>query len=239
MYLICLLLTYAVAAPSGEELRILQNKVDYIIKQNFSEKIHSLEIILDKLESKVEELNYKFKLNNKEAALSKERDLSASEVETLKNTKEVKVVQAKDHIKNIDLKNDKTHPERFAGMSDQDLYHQAIAAIKTTHYIRAVQVLQLIIQKYPKSKWISQAHYWLGEVYLQQHQLKDAKKQFEIIIAQYHKSPKHADAMLKQAGIENEEGNINRAKHLLSTIIKDYKDTQVAAQAQAALKRIG
>lgn len=219
--LLCLLpLSIVIAAPTvnaAEELRILKNQVEYIGKQKLPEKILQLEMTLGKLEQRLEELSYSIGKMKTSAAAPSSTDTHPVQKNTVNK------------ISNTATK---------TSLDDQSLYHRAITAMKGSNRQEAARDLQQIVQTYPESKWISHAHYWLGEINLQKQQFTEASRQFNIVIEKYPKSPKYAEALIKQAMLYTEQGKIKQATHLLNRIVQEHPESNAASQARSALKKL-
>lgn len=225
--LYCLLpLTLLFAASTtniNDEVRILRNQIEYLGKQNLPKKINELEQSIGQLENKIEELTHTINTLQKNSSIKKSLD-------SPKEPKE-KTIHNSKLTKNI-LSSNKSDAD------DQTLYHQAISAMKNSNRKEAAQNLDLLIKNHPKSKWVSHAHYWLGEINLQKNQIDEASRQFNIVINQYQKSPKHVDAMIKQAALYTQQDKIQQAIRLLERIIKEYPESNAANHARSALKKL-
>ena len=188
----------------------MQNQIDHINKQDLIGRIDHLEKQYGQLQKQLEEIKH----------LITQEKSSAPQV-TTKNTQ------------------DKApHTSTSSTMNDHALYHHALSMIKISHRSDALTSLQRLIKEYPNSKWVSQAYYWIGEIYLQQHKLNDAQKSFSVIIVNYKNSPKYPDALLKKSAILIEQGQLSQARKLLEIILKSKDNSTHAAQARAILKKI-
>lgn len=195
-------------ASEADDLRVLRNQVEYLNKQGLSEKITRLERSIGTLENKLEELAHQME------QLRQDKSSKAKPEQASKKT------------------------ESPVSEDDQELYHAALSAIKNNHRAQAEERLNTLIKRHPHSKWISQAHYWLGELYLQKQQHTQAAKAFDCVIQKYPKSPKRVDALLKRAIIATDQGQIQQAKSLLQKITQDYPESSAAHHARAALKKL-
>jgi len=205
------LMIWSVLHASPEDaLRKMQNQIDHINKQDLIGRIDHLEKQYGQLQKQLEEIKH----------LITQEKSSAPQV-TTKNTQ------------------DKApHTSTSSTMNDHALYHHALSMIKISHRSDALASLQRLIKEHPNSKWVSQAYYWIGEIYLQQHKLNDAQKSFSVIIVNYKNSPKYPDALLKKSAILIEQGQLSQARKLLEILIKSKDNSTYAAQARAILKKI-
>lgn len=121
---------------------------------------------------------------------------------------------------------------------EQAAYQQAFRLIEQKQYPQAVASFKAFLTQYPKSTYVPNAYYWLGEVYSLQNKLPLAVTAFQEIIKHYPKSSKNPDAMLKLGIIFGIMGNQVQADQLLSQVKKDYPNTSAARLASVQLQAI-
>lgn len=153
-----------------------------------------------------------------------------------KNQKQLKItyLSCRSNPKNI-------LPEKNAShiiFSDQSAYESAYKKIIQKNYQDAMREMKSYLQLYPKGKFVANAYFWLGELYLLQDNDRLAKKEFKQVIAQYPNSYKTSDAMLKLGKISYNNGQLDKAKNQFLQIMKLYPNTTVAQMAQNQLKNI-
>lgn len=124
--------------------------------------------------------------------------------------------------------------------SDEEtsVYQSGISLLKDRQYHSAEAVFKKIIKQYPDGKYVINAHYWLGELYMVQNQQKDARKQFSLVINNYPKNHKTADAMLKLAELDKQENHLGKAKQGFEALVAKYPDSTAAQLAQAELDQL-
>ncbi len=124
-----------------------------------------------------------------------------------------------------------------ADNADND-YQKAFNLLANKKYDEAKTAFQKFIQNNSDSSYVPNAHYWLGEIYLQQKQNKLALQEFNTIINNYNDNSKVPDAMLKRATIYTQQGKNQQAKQDLQVIVKKYPDSSAARLASMQLKTL-
>jgi tol-pal system protein YbgF len=123
--------------------------------------------------------------------------------------------------------------------NDNVPYDAAFNLLKEKKYPEAIKQFKTFLTAYPESRYVPNAHYWLGELYLAQAQTPEAKeeaeKEFTLLINQYPQHPKVPDALLKMALIKSEQGDSKVAIDTFKKIVTTYPGTSAANLAQAKL----
>lgn len=110
--------------------------------------------------------------------------------------------------------------------------------IKDKKYDKAVPAFRDFIKKYPKSVYLPNAHYWLGQLLFSQGDKPAATVEFETLVTNYLDSPKRADALLKLGIISQDLGDMGKAKLYLNQVVSEYSDTSSAQLAKDILVKI-
>jgi tol-pal system protein YbgF len=126
-----------------------------------------------------------------------------------------------------------------AAVSDQEqqAYDTAFNLLKDGKYDQAVPKFKDYIKTYPNGKYVANSHYWLGEIYYLQSDLKNALSEFQTV-AKTTSSPKVPDAMFKIALIHYDQGLYTMARKEFTNIKKTYPNTSVARLADQQLKKM-
>jgi tol-pal system protein YbgF len=122
-------------------------------------------------------------------------------------------------------------PAAVPASSEQAIYQQGFALIKSKQYDRALTQFKDYISKYPQGHYAVNAHYWMGEINYLQGKHAAAKKSFEIVVKNYPKDQKIPDALLKLAIIATDNGQKQKAEEMLMQIQKQYPGTTAARLA--------
>lgn len=131
-------------------------------------------------------------------------------------------------------------PEKNAAVSgqEQQAYDAAYNLLKNGQYDQAVPKFKSYIKTYPEGKYVANCHFWLGEIYYLQSDLKGALDEFQTITKNYKDSQKLPDAMLKIAVIHYDQGLYTTARKEFTSIKKTYPNTNVARMADQQLKKM-
>lgn len=115
-------------------------------------------------------------------------------------------------------------------------YKTAVGLVlEKKQYTQAIQAFQDFIKKYSTSCYHANAHYWLGQLYYNQGNKHDASYHFALVVKNYSKSSKAADALLKIGMIMQEQNQIEKAKIVYRQVGKLYPNSGASKQAQKRL----
>jgi len=127
--------------------------------------------------------------------------------------------------------------------SDKELYDGALSLIQKDgkkkpnkkDYQSATNLLKELIKNYPKSTYVANAYYWMGEIYYVQGDFKRAFLEFEKVGKHDSKHTKAPGALLKQGYCFVELKNTDSAKVFFHSVIKQYPKSQEAKLAKEKL----
>ncbi|MCC5854296.1 MAG: tol-pal system protein YbgF [Idiomarina sp.] len=118
-------------------------------------------------------------------------------------------------------------------------YDRAIRLVlEERRYDRAIPEFESFIANHPDSPYLSNAHYWLGQLYFVQSDFSEARTHFTKVINDFADSNKRADCMLKLGMIEKAEGNTRRARDLFQRVRSEYPNSTEAGMAQRELESL-
>ena len=124
-------------------------------------------------------------------------------------------------------------------LSESDAYDQAVNLIlKERRYDEAIPEFKSFIKSFPKSVYIANAHYWLGQLLFNKSLFNDAKTHFDQVIRYFPDSSKRSDSMLKQATVMQKLGDKAAAKALFEQVISEYPDSTSASLAKSRLSAL-
>ena len=128
--------------------------------------------------------------------------------------------------------------EKLAGKSvqaitDAQAYKSAFALIGQNKFDLAADSFNSFLTDYPKSGYIPNAWYWLGEIYSVKGKLDEAVNAFQKVVSEYPQSNKVADATYKLGQSYEMSGNRARAEMYLKQVINKYPDTSAAQLAKS------
>jgi tol-pal system protein YbgF len=96
-------------------------------------------------------------------------------------------------------------------------------------YEKAKKSFRNYLNNYPNGTYVSDAHYWLGDIYLSQKAKQQAVSEFLIVVNQFPQSAKAGAAHLKLGIAYADMGKTTDAKRELS-IVKNQQPGSVVAQ---------
>ncbi|MDE9563573.1 cell division protein CpoB [Xenorhabdus bovienii] len=117
--------------------------------------------------------------------------------------------------------------------SEKGDYDAAVAlAINTKEYDKAISAFQTFVKAYPKSKYLSNTNYWLGQLNYNKGKKDDAAYYFATVVKDYPKSQKSSDSLYKVGLIMQEKGQKVKAKAVYQQVVKQYPGTNSAKMAE-------
>ena len=123
-----------------------------------------------------------------------------------------------------------------ASGSESNDYESAVnLVIKEKNYAKAIPAFDTFIASYPNSTLQPGAHYWLGQLQLNQGDREQAKAHFLTVAQKYKDSPKRPEAIYKLGVIAKADGDKEKANKFFQLVIKQYPNTSAAQLAQKAM----
>lgn len=148
-------------------------------------------------------------------------------------------VSATDSVMNLP---DSTAKNEGASGSDQlqeeKAYQSAYDQLRNRKYKEAKTSLQKFVKKYPSGSYATNAHYWLGELYLLQSQPDQAISEFKTVLKGNPSKAKLADANLKIGFAYYDKGQLPQARTQLQMVKKQYPGTLAAQMANERLQQM-
>lgn len=122
-------------------------------------------------------------------------------------------------------------------LSESGAYEFALnLALKDKKFDEAIEKFKQYQTEYPDSSYLSNVHYWLGQLYITKGNKEAAKVQFESLVSQFPESIKRGDALVKLAKIAQDENALDKARALYQQAVKEYGDSSAAQIAKTRLK---
>jgi tol-pal system protein YbgF len=130
--------------------------------------------------------------------------------------------------------------------TQQIAYDNACKLMHSKQYADAVNEFKDLIWQNPKGKYVANAQYWLGEIYLlqwgqkrtDQSLLVQAKESFNAVVSKHQDNPKAGEALLKLGLIEIDLGHWQQAQELLTKVINQEPNSSRARIAESKLQRM-
>ena len=120
--------------------------------------------------------------------------------------------------------------------AEREFYDDAFAALRENRVERAEKLFLEFMKKFPESGLLSNAHYWLGEIYYSQQKYKDASFHF---LSSYQLKPtssKAPDSVLKMALSLQKLGNNSGACATLIKLIKEFPNMHNETKRRANIE---
>ncbi len=122
--------------------------------------------------------------------------------------------------------------------NDQAAYQDAFKLLKDKKYDAAAAGFQGYIKKYPNSKNLVNARYWLGQLYLLQGQPDKAISQFKTILKNNPSDGKISDTTLQLGLAYYAKGDLAQAKEQLTRVQQKYPSSPAAQLAKTRLNQM-
>ncbi len=134
-------------------------------------------------------------------------------------------------------------PATTGGGADSDeavrrAYDAAMQKYRDGDYQDAIQSFQAIVEQYPGHPFAVNAQYWTGDAYYQLRAYRSAIDAQKKLIAAYPNSPKTADALLNMGSALVGLGDIDGARQTWERLIATYPGSRAAANASERIKRL-
>ncbi|MGD9108818.1 MAG: tol-pal system protein YbgF [Gammaproteobacteria bacterium] len=133
---------------------------------------------------------------------------------------------------------DSTAATTDASAKETQAYQSVFSLIKDKRYTAAISSLKDYLRQYPEGKFVADAHYWLGELYIISGDSDNAIVEFNLVVNKYSSSCKAADSLLKLADIAFNNARFNQAKQYWQTIVSKYPNCSAARIASSKLQKL-
>lgn len=123
-------------------------------------------------------------------------------------------------------------------LSDEDIlaeYNAAKALMLEKRFDESIAKLAIFAKKHPEHPLSANAWYWIGEIYVVQRNVADAKMAFERIVRDYASHAKVPDSLYKLGVIAQQSSDQAAAKAYFERVLNEYPNTQSAKLSKARL----
>lgn len=118
------------------------------------------------------------------------------------------------------------------------VYNSAFNQLKNGNYSQAIEGFQKLISKYPKSRYVPSAWYWMGETHYVNGEYKKAISNFQQVLTNFAKSEKAPEAYLKIGYAQYALKQYGQAKQTFQAVMTRYPNSTAADLAKQRLARM-
>lgn len=129
-------------------------------------------------------------------------------------------------------------PAQTAALTPDDAYKNAYDLYTKGKIPEARAQFKVFLEAFPKSKYVENAHYWLGECYFSEKKFDEAILEFDEVIKKFPKGNKVPDALYRQGMAFLEMKDTMNAKLIFREVVKRYPRTDQAARARQKLQEL-
>lgn len=122
--------------------------------------------------------------------------------------------------------------------SDYQAYQAAFDKLRAGNYSAAVSGFEAFIKQYPKSRYVSNAWYWMGETHYVNGNYKEAVHDFQQVLTKYADSPKASDSYLKIGYAQYALKDYKDARGTFKAVISRYPGSTAADLAKQRLQQM-
>ncbi len=204
---------------TNQKLAKLQQQLNFQLKQDFPQQIENLQQQIQTLTGELQQQSHEITLLK--AQLVKKTDSSKP------NMSSMQAPTNKPANKSVNI-----------SQTDYQAYENAYTLVSQKKYSDALSAFQTYLKQFPQGRYVSNAHFWAGEIYLIQNSARKAASEFTTVVQNYPSSNKVPDALLKLGFIYADNGQLEKAKSQLERVLQQYPDSSVAQLAQNRLQVI-
>ena len=188
------------------------------LQLDMQRQLNQMSSEVDNLRGLVERSNYELK-----QMLTRQRELY-QEVDSLRQQLKNKTVAStgKETAKTSEYSSDR---------NENEAYDKAVALVlQDKNFSGAINAFQDFLKKYPQSSYVTNANYWLGQLYFSQNKVVEAQAAF-IVVTNNKSSSKRADALLKLGVISERQKNNTKARSYYQQVVDNYPESTSSRQA--------
>ncbi len=122
-------------------------------------------------------------------------------------------------------------------MTEQQLYQLALdSLLQDEQYERSISEFDQYLSMYPNGRFVTNAHYWKGQSFVNLSRFAEARDSFSIILERYPDGAKVDDASYSLGTVYDRLGNTAQARELLNSVKTKYPNTSAANLADIYLR---
>ena len=112
-------------------------------------------------------------------------------------------------------------------------YAAAFNLMKGRAFAEAIAAFKQMIANYPNGQYAANGYYWLGEIYLAEGQVEDARQHFVQVVNLYPDHSKTPDALYKLGVVYHRLNDVQQALAHLERVRKEHPNSSAAGLAQS------
>ncbi len=129
-------------------------------------------------------------------------------------------------------------PTKPATATPEEAYKKAYEQYSKGDTEAAKRDFKAYLEKYPKSKFVENAHFWLGECYFSEKKYEEAILEFDEVIKKFPKGNKVPNALFRQGMAFLELKDSTNAKLIFKEVIKRFPQSDLAKSARKKLQEL-
>lgn len=118
-----------------------------------------------------------------------------------------------------------------ASSSEREAYQSAFDLMKARQFDQSIGAFSRLVTDYPNGQYTPNAFYWLGELYLAQQNMEQARQSFMQVINLYPDHPKVPDTLYKLGVTYHRLGDNSRAMDYFNQVRSQYPQSSAAGLA--------
>ena len=123
---------------------------------------------------------------------------------------------------------------------DEKTYTSAKSKVDSKEYNAAIAEFTLYLEFFPNGKYVAQAHYWMGELYLALEfpEYENAMSHFETVVKDYPAHAKVPGSLYKMGLIQIEQAKKADAKKTFQKLVKEFPSNASSSLAKKQLEKL-
>ncbi|WP_028863006.1 tol-pal system protein YbgF [Psychromonas aquimarina] len=123
--------------------------------------------------------------------------------------------------------------------SEKAAYQSAVDLVLVNKdFEQAITAFEAFVIDHPKSPYVANSQYWLGQLLYKNKKRNEARSAFLIVTEKYPDSNKRPDSLFKIGIIDEYLGDISSAKEFYKKVLKEYPSSSAAGLADKRLKSL-
>ena len=223
--------TQASSLTVAQRLVRLEQQINNLANMNLPQQVSDLQQQLAQLRGQLQVQAHDLKLlNSQQRSFYQDLDQRITQLKNL-NPAGVQDNNAKPSA-NLSANGDSIR------LKDSGAYQSAFSLLSKKQYDKSQAAFQGYLNDYPNGEFVANAHYWLGEIYLTQHNITKASDEFQTVVDKFPQSTKRVDAQLKLAIIHAGHGKVEQARSELMKIKQQHPNSTAAQLASIRLQQL-